>query len=819
MFRPLFATAFAAGLIAGPALAAEPSVEIAEVIVTAQKRAQSINDVPITISAFTGEDLSALGIADIRDLGGLVPGLSVNDSGQGTPIYTLRGVGFNETTYTATGTVGLYVDEVNLPYSAMSKGLSVDLERVEVLKGPQGTLYGRNTTGGLINQIANKPKDHFETGGSLSYGRFKTLEGEGFVSGPLSDSLRGRVAVRAVGADEGWQYSNTRPDDRLGDTRKLAARAALDWTPREDLSLRFVSDGWLDRSDPQAPQAVGINPQNGILGSASLSPRVQNYPLVPLEGADPQVADWSPDRDWMRDDNFLSQALRAEWNINDRTQLTTIASHLRVQADGSDDIQSGFDFYNLESITTAFIDTFAGESRLSGAFGDSFHWLVGVNASQDRASENHFVLIDTESAFFPFQAPLLASFADQGLDVGALINSIPGVPGQYSGIVQSLQDGGSPITNRFNSQGRVKNRQYAAFINTDWEFIDTLNLNLGLRYTRTTQDFVGCSREAPESVGLGAYNLSTLLSFMNAGQYTLQTGQPGQPTVARKGDCFSVGEDGNLNQFHGELKENNIGGRVGLDWHATDDSLLYASLSRGFKAGGFPVLNACCQYQFAPTRQEELRAAEVGAKLSWLDRRVQSNFALFYYDYKDKQLLTKAKDPVFGPLPVLRNAPKSHVYGAEAELQTRPLNGLYVAVAASYVKTQIDEFVSTNDAGDEQDFAGRPFNFSPEYEVNAIADYTVPFGAWDVGVGGDIQHTGATNGTLAQTRAYDMPAYTLLGARLHVLSPNRRWNASIFGRNLTNEFYSTASFNIGDSIARFAGRPRTYGVSLGYSFD
>ena len=798
-------------------------VHMQPIVVTAQKREQSINEVPVTVSAFHGKDLEALGVSDVRDIGLLVPGLSVNDSGQGTPIYTLRGVGYNDTTYTATGTVGLYVDEVNLPYSVMSKGLSVDLERVEVLKGPQGTLYGRNTTGGLINQIANKPGDHFEAGASLGYARFKTVEGSGFVSGPLTDDLRGRVALRAINSDEGWQYSNTRPDDRLGRVHKAAGRAALEWDATDDLTLRLVGEGWLDRSEPQAPQAIGLNPQNGVLGSAALSPRVQEYPLVPQQGASNQVADWNPDRDWKRNDNFLSQALRADWSLTDDLQWVTLLSHLRVEANGSDDIQSGFNFYNLESSTTAYIDTFAGETRLSGTWTDSFRWLVGLNASHDQFDEDHYVLIDTESAFFPILPTALfdvfQGLAAQGLDFGKIVAGLPGVPPQYSGILESVENGGSPLTNRFHSQGGGNNLQYAGFVNVDWQLIETMDLNLGARYTRNDQHFHGCSREAPESVGLGASNLSTFLSFLNAAQYTLQTGQPGNPSVAMKGDCFSVGADGNHNEFHGELDEHNISGRAGLDWHPTKDYLFYATLNRGFKAGGFPVLNACCQYQFTPTRQEELLASEAGAKLTLFDRHLQANFAAFYYDYKDKQLLTKQKDPVFGPLPVLRNAPRSHVYGAEVNLQTRPFNGLYIAVAAAYTKTEIDEFVSTNDAGNQQDFSNRPFNFSPQYEVNVLADYTWPLGAWDIGVGTDVQRSGDTNGTLAQTPTYDMPAYTLVGARVHLRSPNRRWSAAIFGRNLTNAFYSTASFNIGDSIARMTGPPRTCGLTLAYNLE
>ena len=136
----LVASALSSQLYAAPVLE--------EIVVTAQKRSESVNDVPIAISAFTGNRLNELGVTDTRELGNLIPGLTYSDSGYSTPIYTLRGIGFNDATYNATSTVGIYVDEVNLPYAVMSKGANLDIERVEVLKGPLGILYGRNTTGG-----------------------------------------------------------------------------------------------------------------------------------------------------------------------------------------------------------------------------------------------------------------------------------------------------------------------------------------------------------------------------------------------------------------------------------------------------------------------------------------------------------------------------------------------------------------------------------------------------------------------------------------------------------------------------------------------
>ena len=145
--------------ISAPAQSQGQSLRLEEVIVTAQKREQNVNEIGMAISAFSGEDLTALGVMSTRDLTNLVPGFTVAQSDLNTPIYTLRGVGFNTPNLSSASPVGVYVDEASFPYPYMSNGLIHDLERVEVLKGPQGTLYGRNTTGGLVNFITNRPTD------------------------------------------------------------------------------------------------------------------------------------------------------------------------------------------------------------------------------------------------------------------------------------------------------------------------------------------------------------------------------------------------------------------------------------------------------------------------------------------------------------------------------------------------------------------------------------------------------------------------------------------------------------------------------------
>lgn len=816
-----------------PAPAAERrGFSVEEIIVTAQKREEAISTVPIAITAYSGEDMATLGVTDTRDLRNLVPGFSAADSGYNTPIYTLRGIGFNDSTYAATSTVGLYIDEINLPYSIMSKGANLDLERVEVLKGPQGILYGRNTTGGLINYIAKKPTDGFETGINASYSRFQTTDVEAFVSGPLGDDLKGRLAVRDIRSQEGWQYSNTRPGDTIGKTDKQAMRGALEWNARDDLFFRFVLDGWIDKSDSQMPQPVGLKIQQPIIpntpgaitalgqglqnalgagildlsqvplvnsilaGNAVLAPQVSSYPLLPIDNGDPRVADWAPGFDWELNDSFYSASIRGEWALDDVYTATALLSHLEVRSEGSQLNQSGVDTLNSDRSLNASIQTQALELRLARNAGDGLNWVGGVNASYDDGYEQNTLYVETVSVLFP--DPIT----------------------------------GHTVADKVAIFGDQDATQLAAFVNGDWEFLDDLKLSGGLRYTQEKREHVACSYVVPESEGPGGIPGALPAAFTAlASRDDPQLVLPGtghQNPGDFVGDCFPLTGDGALvpvdadpGLFRGEITDRNVSGRVALDWKPRDGSLLYGSVARGFKSGGFPVTNTTQHFQYTPTEQEELIAYELGAKQTLLGGKLRFNTALFYYDYKDKQLLTRFLDPVFGPLPILRNAPKSEVTGVELDFQATPLPGLYLAGAGAYIKTEIKEFVSTNINGEQEDFAGRPFNFTPELTYTLLADYTFPYQLADhieLAVAADYTYTDETNSTLEEDPRFKHLDSKVVGARVRASSAAQGWTLTLFGRNLTDEVVTISNFNVGDVITRFVGPPRTYGLTLNYNF-
>jgi outer membrane receptor protein involved in Fe transport len=774
--------------------------EIEEIIVTAQKRSESINSVPLSIQAFSGDTLKQLGITDTRDLQAVVPGFTFADSGNNTPVYTLRGVGFNDTTYNATPTVGIYVDEISLPYSIMSKGPDTDLERIEVLKGPQGLLYGRNSTGGAINFITNKPGGQLEGGLSGTYGRFATADVEGFISGPITDTIGGRVAARHIRSTEGYQTSHTRPEDTLGELDKLSWRGMLNWDASEALAFALTVSGWDDHSDATAAQAMFLSP-SPIAPVQMPHERVADYPYFSADATDNRSADWDPHTDWKLNDSFWYAAMRADWQAADDTNLVMLLNHGAVRSDGSKVPQSGIDVYNAEVDITAKIAFTALETRIDGiAFDDSVQWMVGANGAEDETDIDYFILMDTGTAQSPWGPP-----------------------------TEQSPYGVAFLGNRGAGFSYGDSQSYGVFGNVDVNLGEEFRTHVGARYTQDSRSNSACIYETLDSEG--TLGFAAPINVLSA-QRRAQAGLPPAPP-ASKGDCLTIVEDeeyvtersedkGNGRPdllWRDELKERNLAYKAGLDW-VPDFGLIYASYTRGYKSGSYPLLAATSSSSFLPARQERLDAYEIGAKIGFLGRALQTNAALFYYDYKDKQLLVRTPDPLFGPLPVIRNAPKSRVMGADLSVSWQATEGLYLSLAGSYVDTKVQGFTGYGFvSGEATDFAGSSFNFSPKVQINGLVNYTTPLGNdLYLVLGASWSRTGETNSTLEGDSRFRHPQYDLFGATTALHTIDGHWRVTAFGRNLTDELGVVSIFQTGDVIARRVAPPRTYGLTLAYNY-
>ena len=312
----------------------DDSDALGDIVVTAQKREQALNDVPMSISALSGDQLAKSGVSDIRDLVKLVPGFNYTESAFGTPVYTLRGIGFYETSLGAKPTVSVYVDEVPLPFSVLTRGATLDLQRVEVLKGPQGTLFGQNATGGAINYIAAKPTSSFEAGVDGSYGRFNAIDLGGFISGPLSDTLSARLSVKTEQGGA-WQRSYTR-DDELGDRNFTTARLLFDFRPSDTLRFELNLNGFLDKGDEVAAQLLQVIPFTPAVAPL-VPPELYAYPVAPHDN---RAADWTPAVDPSRNHRFLQASLRSEVDLIIWPLVVTLKYILAIVISADDSIQT-----------------------------------------------------------------------------------------------------------------------------------------------------------------------------------------------------------------------------------------------------------------------------------------------------------------------------------------------------------------------------------------------------------------------------------------------------------------------------------------------
>lgn len=292
----------------------EAQARLSPVIVTAQKREETENTVPMSITAASAAQLQSAGVTQPRDLVKITPGFHYADSYVGSPIFTLRGVGFSDISLGGRPTVSVYADEVPIPFAITTRGAGLDPERVEVLKGPQGTLFGQNATGGAVNYIAAKPTDELAAGADVTVGNFGTLNADGFLSGALSDTLSARIAVRHESMDD-WQESYTTGAGN-GSVDFSQARVLVDWEPTDSLDVNLAINGWIDRSDVMAGQLIAITP--AVPPIVGFVPGLATYPLAP---ADARAADFNPEDDYARDNSFFQASGRADYQLTDRKSV------------------------------------------------------------------------------------------------------------------------------------------------------------------------------------------------------------------------------------------------------------------------------------------------------------------------------------------------------------------------------------------------------------------------------------------------------------------------------------------------------------------
>lgn len=761
----------------------DSDVNIGDIVVTANKREQKLNDVGLTVAVVSGDALKNQQINSLADLAQTIPSLSFTNTSSNTPVYTLRGVGFYETSIGAYPTVSVYSDEVPLSFPVLSSHSAYDLDRVEVLKGPQGTLFGQNATGGAINYIAAKPTNAFHAGGSLSYGRFNEVIGEGYVAGPLTNTLTARLSGRLERAD-GWQISNSRPNDRNGKLENYMGRLQIAFEPSDSARFLLNINGWKDKSQTAAAQYIGLTPQNPIL-----DPAVAAATFSPLKA---RAADWTPGVPFA-DNRMWQSSLRADVDLSDGITLTSLTAYAdykqRQGADGD-----GLPARDVDLVRdSGTIRTVSQELRLSNGSGHGLRWVIGGNYEHSKIDQ----IVDLD-----------ISATSSNATLGAVL--------------------GYPIRNAtYSALQRMTN--YAFFGNAEYDLAETLTLKGGIRYTNAKTEVDSCNRDmSGDPKGTGPFFYDILLGRVFGAYQT--------------GNCFAinllpqavgstaVGAPGN---YVDTLHEHNVSWRVGLDWKPKPGMLLYANIAKGYKAGSFPTVSAFEFTQYLPVKQESVLAYEAGFKASLLDRALQFNGAAFYYDYRDKQLRSKEDAGPFGILDVLQNIPKSTVKGFELEFVARPIPSLTVSSTFTYLDARIDRFSGINAGGVPADFAGVAVPYTPKYQVGTNVDYQFPLGENLNGflgasltyrsstvsvIGGDLNPPTLAASAVGGKPLFRIDDYALVDLRAGIEAPGGRWRFSVWGKNVLNKYYWNNVVADFDTVVRYANKPATYGVSIAFKY-
>ncbi len=772
-------------------------VALEEIIVTAQFRDQKLQDVPIAITAISGEMLEQRGQISIADLSGRAPNVTLRQApatyGPAVVAY-IRGVGQRDTTLALEPGVGLYVDDVYLPTMHGSLLNLVDLERLEVLRGPQGTLAGQNSIGGAIKLYSKKPDGNSDAYSSATVGSYNRVElrgGSNFTVVP--DQLFARVsgaAARKDGYVTRYDYACTHPGSTIpssvvgngcklgteGGKEYIAGRLAMRWLPTSRVTVDVVGDVTRDGSEPGPTTLLyvgrGANPGTSLTGVAT--PAAAAYVLngniyggatgSPFVSYSPYGAfalDTFSKSPYTSYENYIDLVPRdgtAAWQAPLKSALNTWGAAGTITGELSDNL-------TLVSITAyrKFDGTYSS--------GDGSPLSPTLQASR---IFNHQ---------FSQEVRLTAEIAD-------IINVTAG--GFYFDKTSRNRTRVTLTTLNFIEDNSVPAKTKAVFANAEVTPIDSLTLVGGLRYTDQTKDFI--------------YG---------------RLGVPGSSTGGAVPASLAA-----LNGLVGSFKGDRIDYRLAAQYRFTDDVMAFGQVSTGFKGGGINS-RAFFPAQALPHNPETLDAYEAGFKSEFLDNKVRLNGSAFINKYKDI-LVSVSSCPLPGapaaPCALPLNAGTATVKGFEQELAFRPTPEFSIDASLAYLHfkyTSISAVAASAGIGLED----KGVYISP-WQWSVGAQYEI-----DMGTGGtftpriDVSHEDAfnrnANNVDAATGGRDIfglvAGRTLVNARLTYATEDKNWEIAGEIRNLTDKLYYSDVFdNRGstNSIQGSPGEPRTWALSI-----
>jgi len=751
-----------------------------EIVVTAQRREESLSDVPIAVSAFGESEIEDRSMTSFSDVAPSTPGFIFAQSFAGSS-PTVRGIGSDRYLASNESGVAMYLDDIYLGRPYLPQAALTSLERIEVLKGPQGTLYGRNASGGALKLVSKRPSNELEGSIGVQYGSFEQKVIKGTASGPVLQNLQARVS--GFYEDRDGYIENRTLNEYVNAHEVKSGRLALAFQPTDNLSLDFnIDTTWQYDTGPVGQATTGLT--FGLAGNGNLDvPAFSPYTdlLAAVAGENPEllqsVRDVFANTTGGRvsyDPDYVYQDAPTSTEIDSQgAALTIISAYHDIDIKlitGYRDSERIFNYdFDITDFPGATLELYTQAEQYSGEFqlsstaempvvgGDVF-WLGGLYHYAEDTNEN-----------------LDSGFVNSG--IGAFQSSIGALtPAQLLPLFQN--EGVAQVIFRTDL---LETRSNAAFFDVEWSALEWMRLHLGGRYTEDNKK-----------------QINTVIT----------------PVVGQGCEKNTQSNTWSASTF-----------KTGIDF-PIQDNLLYISYTQGFKSGGFNPSN-CKKSPYDP---EYVDSYEVGLKATWLDNTLQANIAAFQYAYTDLQFEVSN-----GLSTNVLNAGEAEVNGAEIELKYLLNDSIKIDASAAWLDARyiqltdrdqyglagLSSFIGENQAP-EEDLSGNRLNKSPKWSGSAGVERYIDLKDYgELTARLEWSYTGSMYFDQFNHGFSESEAYDLWNAYLNLDTLSQSLRISIFGKNLTDEVYVNSRFTtsalVGGPTTWF-GMPRTYGVAINFNF-
>jgi iron complex outermembrane recepter protein len=816
-----------------PAAAQETSDEI---VVTATGRSAAIQDVPLAVTAVDAETLQNSGVQDLRDVTQLVPSLSIGTGQSAATGVTarVRGIGTGSDNPGFESAVGIFIDGVYRARAGAAMSDLPDLERVEILRGPQGTLFGRNTSAGAISVITAAPD--YDTGMYIeALQGFDDLE-EGNIKAGINLAPSDTFAFRLDGsirARDGYITDLTSGAD-LNNRDRWSGRFQALWDISNDASLRIIVDGAESDEVCCGVTPLFYGPAQGVITALTGG---AGTPAINTEGRGMTV---TPGRAYTEQTDEFGVSAQLDWDLG-FANFTSITANRNWDALRDQDIDFNLiDIAYREGLTVGF-ENFTQEFRLQGEAGP-LDWLIGVFYGDERMYYNDTIRIGAQSSLYAnvitsanttcelydFTAanPLFACLA-----LSPPLNAFnPGLIGAVLATNGGYLNPNAAGDGQAADNWRVDTESLAVFTHNVWSITDQLELTLGLRYSDETKKLAASLNSvSPSCVSLQAMETNTDAAIPGPGGIVsaVQTGALSGIMNLACNPAVNTIANGN---WAGESDEGEFSGTASLAYHVTNDLMIFGGYSRGYKAGGFNTDRSGFQLTPATTSAATINtgqlafdpeftdAYEIGFKSTILGGTTTFNVTGFFQQISDYQL-----NAFNGFNFITQNIPDVVSQGAEIEFNSRPTDNLTMNLGIVYTDAYFDSTVVFNplNPGPNTVNSGDPIAFASEWVVTGGIGYTQP-------IGDSLQLSAYVDGrwnseyrtqTLARPASgiTDQDAFAVFNGRLGLGAQDGRWSVEFWGHNLTDEFYYVGAFSppLQDgTLVIYPNAPQTYGVTL-----